>query len=80
MGWRPRARRLWTGTRQRLSAMLAVPFLTPDQQDSIQGQLLNLDKWERGDLPIAPRPAEARQPVSHTVGVGEAVKVDAKAS
>jgi len=66
--------------RKRLSAMLAVPFLTPDQRDSIQGQLQNLDKWERGDLPVARKPAETRQPVNHAVGVGEAVKLDAKVS
>lgn len=66
--------------RKRLSAMLAVPFLTPDQQSSIQAQLLNIDKWERGDLAIAPRPTEVRQPVNHAVGVGETVKVDDKTS
>lgn len=36
--------------RERLSGLLANPFLTPEQKAQVQGDLLRIDLWEAGRL------------------------------
>ena len=44
--------------RERLRSLSANPFLTPDQHAQIAEQMVRLDHWEAGTLPVkllAPR-------------------------
>lgn len=58
--------------RARIVAMMANPFLTPEQRAHFEAERRKIDQWEAGTLPVV------RTPVAHTVNVGDGASVGEK--
>jgi hypothetical protein len=63
--------------RKRLHDHLSSPVLTPDQAATIHSKLVEIDKWEAGELSVSSLDPEVNvtRSTSHVVSLTEGVKV-----